>query len=351
MKFLIIRFSSIGDIVLTTPVVRCLKTQIVTAEIHYLTKQSFAPIFKANPYIDKLHYLQDDLDAVIEELKREDFDYVIDLHHNLRTLKVKRALGKKSFSFNKLNIEKWMLTAIKMDIMPEVHIVDRYMETVESFGVKDDERGMEYFIPDDEHIHESDIPAAQLAGYIGLVIGGAHNTKKYPVEKWKELCAQLNHPVILLGGKEDHEDGEAIAAVDPVKVYNACGKFSLNESADLVRRAKLIITNDTGMMHVAAAFKKPVISLWGNTVPEFGMYPYYGNGDMEEIVSEKKMNRVGNREVVSAGKLYDIVEIDNLSCRPCSKIGYDKCPLGHFKCMRLISAETILERINKRLQS
>jgi ADP-heptose:LPS heptosyltransferase len=351
MKFLIIRFSSIGDIVLTTPVIRCLKTQIVTAEVHYLTKQSFAPIFKANPYIDKMHYLQDDLEPVIDELKKEDFDYIIDLHHNLRTLKVKKALGKKTFSFNKLNIEKWMLTAIKIDVLPEVHIVDRYMETLRSFGVKNDERGLDYFIPDDEHVRESDIPAAQLAGYIGVVIGGAHNTKKYPVEKWKELCAKLDHPVILLGGKEDRQEGEDIASIDSIKIYNACGKFSLNESADLVRRAKLVITNDTGLMHVAAAFKKPVMSLWGNTVPEFGMYPYYGDGegDMEEIVSEKKMNRLGNFEVVSAGKLYDIIEIGGLSCRPCSKIGYNKCPLGHFKCMRLISAETMLERINKRL--
>src|SRR5689334_7739334 len=113
MKFLVIRFSSIGDIVLTSPVVRCLKTQVATAEVHYLTKQSFAPIFTANPYIDKMHYLQDNLDSIIETLKQEDFDYVIDLHHNLRTLKVKRALNKKTFSFNKLNIEKWLLTGLK----------------------------------------------------------------------------------------------------------------------------------------------------------------------------------------------------------------------------------------------
>src|SRR5215213_4169411 len=104
MKFLIVRFSSIGDIVLTTPVVRCIKTQIVTAEVHYLTRQSFAPIFAANPYIDKMYYLKDDLQAVIEQLQQEDYDYIIDLHHNVRALKVKSALKKKAFSFNKLNI-------------------------------------------------------------------------------------------------------------------------------------------------------------------------------------------------------------------------------------------------------
>lgn len=350
MKFLIVRFSSIGDIVLTTPVVRCLKTQVVTAEVHYLTKQSFAPIFAANPYIDKMHYLQDDLEQVIAQLQQEDFDYVIDLHHNLRSLKVKRGLGKQSFSFNKLNIEKWLLTTFKWNIMPDVHIVDRYLETVSTFGVKNDGKGLDYFIPDDEHVKEEDIPASHLAGYIGLVIGGAHNTKKYPLHKWKELCSKLDHPVILLGGKEDREMGEEIAAVDPVKVYNACGKFSLNESADLTRRAKLIVTNDTGLMHVAAAFKRPVISLWGNTVPEFGMYPYYGVDEVHEEIAAKKVSASGNKETVSAGKDYDVIEINELSCRPCSKIGYSKCPLGHFKCMEKIGVETVMGRVWERVK-
>lgn len=343
MKFLIIRFSSIGDIVLTTPVVRCLKTQVVTAEVHYLTKQSFASIFAANPYIDKMHYLRDDLQQLIEELKQEDFDYVIDLHHNIRSLKVKRGLGKQTFSFNKLNIEKWLLTTAKLNLMPNAHIVDRYMKTIEGFGVKNDGRGLDYFIPDKEHVKEEDIPASHLAGYIGLVIGGAHNTKKYPLHKWKELCERLDHPVILLGGKEDRAEGEAIAAVDPIKVYNACGKFSLNESADLVRRAKLIVTNDTGLMHVAAAFQKPVISLWGNTVPQFGMYPY--SNEVHKEIAAKKVSASGNRETVSAANNYDVIEVKNLSCRPCSKIGYDRCPVGHFKCMERISVETVVARV------
>src|ERR1700678_2104315 len=128
MKFLVIRFSSIGDIVLTTPVVRCLKKQLVTAEVHYLTKVAFRPILEANPYVDKIHCLSDDLAAVMETLRREDYDYVIDLHHNLRSLKVKRALSKKAFSFRKLNIEKWLYTNLKWNRLPAVHIVDRYME-------------------------------------------------------------------------------------------------------------------------------------------------------------------------------------------------------------------------------
>jgi ADP-heptose:LPS heptosyltransferase len=333
MKFLIIRFSSIGDIVLTTPVVRCLKKQIATAEIHYLTKSSYSPIVAFNPYIDKVHYLENDMAEVIRELKMEDFDYVIDLHHNVRSLKVKESLGKKSFSFGKLNAEKWIYTNFKMNLLPSMHIVDRYMKTVESFGVKNDGAGLDYFIGEEEFVKMEDIPASHQAGYIGIVIGAALNTKKYPIHKVKHLCAALKHPIMLLGGLEDADEGERIAAVDSIKIYNACGKFTLNESADLVRRAKLIITNDTGLMHIAAAFKRPAITLWGNTVPEFGMFPYYGDNYLSHQDQQP----------------YDIVEIRNLRCRPCSKIGYDKCPRKHFKCMELIETNILLEKINRRL--
>ncbi|GAC1451150.1 MAG: glycosyltransferase family 9 protein [Chitinophagaceae bacterium] len=333
MKFLIIRFSSIGDMVLTTPVVRCLKKQVLTAEVHYLTKKTFAKIVEANPYIDKIHYLDHDLAATINLLQQEDFDYVIDLHHNLRTASVKRALQKKGFSFNKLNLQKWLLTAFKINKMPAAHIVDRYMETIASFGVKNDGAGLDYFIAPGDVVKEKDIPTSHQAGYIGLVIGAAYNTKKYPLHKLEVFCKTVNHPVIILGGKEDAVTGQQLSAIDPFKIYNACGKFNLSESADLVRRAKLIITNDTGLMHIAAAFKRPVISLWGNTVPAFGMYPYYGE------------NYLSHRQQLP----YDIMEVNHLSCRPCSKIGYNKCPRGHFNCMELIAVEELLQKTNGRL--
>jgi ADP-heptose:LPS heptosyltransferase len=341
LKFLIIRFSSIGDIVLTTPVIRCLKKQVVTAEVHYLTKYSFRYLIESNPYIDKCHFLHDDIGEIIDDLKKEDFDYVIDLHHNLRTLKIKRQLGKKSFSFNKLNIEKWLQTTFKYNILPDVHIVDRYMETLEDFGVKNDGAGLDYFIPDQDRVKENDIPAAHLGGFIGVVIGAALNTKKYPLHKMEAFCKQVDHPVVLLGGKEDFDDGEKIAAHDPFKIYNACGKFRLNESADLVRRAKLVVTNDTGLMHIATAFNRTVISLWGNTVPEFGMYPYYGDNFLYGGLI--KPGHHGYRLP------YDILEVKNLECRPCSKIGYKKCPLGHFKCMEQIEVSLLLKIVRERL--
>lgn len=310
MKFLVIRFSSIGDIVLTTPVVRCLKQQVPGAEVHFLTKQQFKPIVAPNPYIDKVMLLEHSFELMIHELKQEQYDCIIDLHHNLRTLRIKRALKAKSFSFNKLNIQKWVRTALRINVLPKVHIVDRYLATLKKFGVRNDGLGLDYFIPATEEVTQKDIPTSHQFGYIGVVIGAAHHTKKLPIHKLKELCSKINYPVILLGGPEDRAAGDEIAAVDDIKIYNACGKFKLNESADLVRKARVIISHDTGLMHIAAAFRKPIISVWGNTVPAFGMAPYYGD----------YQNKESRMEV-------------NVWCRPCSKIGYKKCPLGHFKCM------------------
>lgn len=311
-KFLIIRFSSIGDIVLTSPVIRCLKKQIPGAQVHFLTKESFRGLVSNNPYVDKVQVLGTSWELMMHQLAYEEYDYIIDLHHNLRTLRIKRALPTaRAFSFNKLNIEKWLFTAFKINRLPQVHIVDRYLDTLKSFGVVNDGKGLDYFLPEKDKVNAKDLPASHLFGYVGVVIGAALATKQMPVHKLKELCAQIHYPIVLLGGPEDRAAGEEIAAVDPIKVYNACGKFSLNESADLVHRAHLVITHDTGLMHIAAAFKKPIVSVWGNTVPEFGMWPYYGD---EKVNSE-------------------ISEVAGLSCRPCSKIGYRKCPKGHFKCM------------------
>ncbi|HTB53104.1 MAG TPA: glycosyltransferase family 9 protein [Ferruginibacter sp.] len=329
-KFLIIRFSSIGDIVLTTPVIRCLRKKYPEAEIHFLTKESFKGIVITNPHINKVHTLGDDFELMLNELKAEQFDYIIDLHHNLRTLRVKRFLkGVKSFSYNKLNVEKFIYTKLKINLLPKKHIVDRNIETVKKLGVINDGLGLDYFIPEKDVVQKKEIPMSHQFGYIGIVIGATMATKKLPLHKLKELCNAINHPIILLGGKDDYATGNAIAMLDDTKIYNSCGKFNLNESADLVRNAKLIISHDTGLMHIAAAFQKPIISVWGNTVPEFGMYPYYGVRSLQESSN---------------------IEVKKLSCRPCSKIGYDKCPKKHFKCMEEINITEISDLAYKYLR-
>jgi ADP-heptose:LPS heptosyltransferase len=335
MKFLILRLSSIGDIVLTTPVVRCLKTQLPEVELHYLIKPQFQTVMANNPYLSKIHlYQKDNWPRMIAELKAEKFDFIIDLHNNVRTLRLKTALKLPSFSFKKLNFRKLVFTKLKWNVMPRhIHIIDRYLKTVEPFGVHNDGGGMDYFIKPEEEIQLKDIPASHHAGYIGLVIGASFYTKKLPVYKLQELCQKLDHPIILLGGPEDAEEGEEIMKVDPIKVYNACGKFSLNESADLVRKAKLVIAHDTGLMHIAAALKKGVIAVWGSTTPSFGMYPYYGSNFLSH----------------QQGMPYDDVQVHKLWCRPCTKIGRHKCPQGHFKCMKNISIDEMVGKVNARL--
>lgn len=314
LKILILRFSSIGDIVLTTPVIRCLKKQLPESEIHYLTKSAFQPVLAANPYIDKLHVLDHELQKTIGTLRAEEFQYVIDLHHNLRTLLIKTRLGVKASSFKKLNFEKWMLVNFKKNILPPVHIVDRYLKTVEFLGVKNDNQGLDYFFQNEHRLTQ--LLPSDFQSYAGLVIGAQHATKRLPQYKLIEICKKLNQPIVLLGGKDDFERGEEIRVNAGKHIFNGCGKFSLDQSAYLVKMANVIITHDTGLMHIAAAFNKAIISVWGNTVPEFGMFPYQ--------VEQSK-----------------IVEVNGLSCRPCSKIGYRKCPLGHFKCMNDINVDDI----------
>lgn len=314
LKVLVIRFSSIGDIVLTTPVVRCLKTQRPDIELHYVTKASYRFLIADNPYIDKIHVLEESLWGLIGKLRQEKFDVIIDLHNNLRTLQLKTALGVESYSFNKLNWEKWLFVNLKVKAMPSVHIVDRYLDAVRKLGIINDDRGLDYFIPYKDIIEPDWLPVTHQNGYVAYAIGGQHETKKLPLERMIELCQKISYPIVLLGGKEDADNGEAIEqALGKERVYNACGKCNFNQSASLVQQSKLVFSHDTGLMHVAAAFKKKVYSIWGNTVPEFGMYPYQTN--------------------------FVILENRQLDCRPCSKIGNKRCPKGHFKCMNELSLQ------------
>ena len=324
-KILIIRFSSIGDIVLTTPVIRCLKQQIPNCEVHYLTKKSFKGILENNPNITKIYSFEKKIQEVTQQLKKENFDFVVDLHNNLRSMQVKRILSKPSSSFSKLNFKKFILVKFKINKMPAVHVVDRYMKAVEKLGVINDNKGLDYFIPKKDEVAISTLPATHHNGYLGFVIGAKHFTKQLPVEKIIAICKKINSPIVLLGGKEDDLRAQEIEKAVGATIYNACGKYNLNQSASLIKQAIKIISHDTGLMHIAAAFKKDIVSVWGNTVPAFGFAPYL------------------------PGEGSKIVEVKNLSCRPCSKIGYNKCPKGHFKCMELIAVNEIVNMVNHRL--
>jgi ADP-heptose:LPS heptosyltransferase len=325
IKYLIIRFSSIGDIVLTSPVIRVLKQQVEDSEIHYLTKEQYKGILENNPNIDKIHILKKSFSETISELRKEGFDYIIDLHHNLRTMRIKNRLKVMDFSVNKLNREKWIMVRFKKDKLPEKHIVDRYLDCLKVFDIKNDGKGLDYFIPSQDIIDLKSLPQNLSNGYIVFSIGGQHVTKQLPPESIIEICINIHYPIILLGGKEDFSTGEIISE-NLDNVINLCGKYNLNQSASLVEQAKLIITHDTGLMHIAAAFKKIIFSVWGNTIPEFGMTPYCAD---------------------SASKIF---EVKDLSCRPCSKIGYKECPKKHFKCMKDQDLKSIYNTCNTLLK-
>ena len=277
LKILVVRFSSIGDIVLTTPVVRMLKTQLNT-EVHFLTKAPFVSLFKNNPYVDSVFQIDKSINEVISDLKKENYDYVIDLHNNLRTQILKITLGVAAKSFNKLNWEKFLLTNFKTNILPDVHIVDRYLDTVKFLGITNDNKGLDFFLSDADKVDLAESPK----DYIAFVIGGEHATKMLPTEKIISIINKLNESVVLIGGLEDFERGKEIIAATE-NTFNSCGKYNINQSAYLVKNAKHVITHDTGMMHIAAAFKKKIYSVWGNTIPQFGMYPYMAASDSKII--------------------------------------------------------------------
>ncbi|QCR24559.1 glycosyltransferase family 9 protein [Pontibacter sp. SGAir0037] len=321
LKILVIRFSSIGDIIYTTPVVRALKQQLPGAEIHFLTKKSFSFMFNHNPYVDRLHLLKDKLSDTIKDLKAEKYDYVIDLHNSLRSAMVKVALGVKSSTYKKERIKKVLAIRFKINKIEPVHLVDRYFKAVKFLGVANDQQPIDYFLAGDYQV-EHLLPESHHKGYVAFIIGATHFTKRMPNEKVISICRSLQKPVVLLGGKDVEENGRIIQQGAGAHVVSTCGKISMNESVFLVKQADKVIGFDTGLTHISEAFNKDLVSIWGSTVPELlGVQPYLVSNHYEAGVE--------------------------LPCRPCSKFGLPKCPLGHFKCMHDIDEASIVAFANR----
>ena len=322
-KLLIIRFSSIGDIVLITPVLRAIKQQYPgETEVHVLTKHSYAGVLEGNPNVNKIHTIDNSVKEVMIELKNVHFDYVIDLHNNIRSRAVKSALNCPSFTVRKYNIQKWLWVNFGINRMPQNHIVDRYLETLQSFGIKADDLGLEYYIPSTERFPVDDMPEIMRKPYIAFAVGATHEGKKFSLQRIVDVVKAIDQPVVLTGGKEDAAAGDAITSACGNRVYNGCGKWSLHRSADVVDRAELILTGDTGMMHIASALGKKMISLWGCTVPGLGMSAYKPH-PLSIILEPKPRNRI------------------RLHSRPCSKLG-NRCKYGmDNRCIDQIEIEEI----------
>ena len=320
MKVLVVRFSSIGDIVLTSPVVRALRLQL-DAEVHFITKKKFSAVVANNPGIEKIYTIEKEITEVTSQLKKENYDYIIDLHKNLRSRRLIFSLGVRSVSFDKINIEKWLRVHTRINYLPNVHLVDRYFEGLKKVGIENDGEGLEYF----HGLNEKDL--AQLIPrekYIAIVLGATYYTKRIPKEKIIYIVENADLPCVLLGGIDVLELAEELTTALPAAI-NKVGKLSLNKSAAIVAHSQFTISGDTGLMHIAAAFKVPTMVFWGSTARELGMYPYYGEKHHTPSV--------------------DIVN-NEISCSPCSKIGKDRCPKGHFKCMLELKENDILKGLN-----
>ena len=298
--------------------IRCLKEQVEEVEIHFVTKKTFLPVLRGNPHIYKIHVLENNIDSLISQLKIEEFDHIIDLHRSIRSQRIKSRLKIMSFTVKKINFRKFLMIRFKINRLPDLHIVDRYLETVRLFDVANDGKGLDYFIPPEDEVSLNDLPENFQKGFVALVTGAMHGTKQMPLEKMIDICLKLKQPVILLGGKREQSIARKIKEQTGDNVYNGVGQYNINQSASLIRQSRLVITPDTGLMHIAAAFKKKILSVWGHTIPEFGMYPY---------------------EPDPASKIF---ETKGLSCRPCTKIGKEKCPKGHFRCMNDIDNDAIV---------
>ncbi len=318
-KVLILRFSSIGDIVLTSPVVRCLRMQ-ADVSIHYLTKRSFRPLLEANPHIDKVIVIENSVMECLSALRQERYDYVLDLHGSLRSWQLKCLLPVPFLHFPKSNFSKWRLVHAIGARAPVRHVVERYFEAVSSFGVRYDGQGLDYFLPPGRRMPALPIPAG--TPYLAFVIGAAHATKTLPPHKVIGICRKLSAQVLLLGGPAEAAAGAQVARAAGPHVHNLCGALDLHGAAMVIRDARRVICPDTGMMHIAAAFGKEILSVWGSTVPAFGMWPYLPAG------------------MADRGRRF---EVGGLSCRPCSKIGHRQCPKGHFRCMEDQSVQEIAD--------
>jgi len=323
-KILIIRLSSLGDILLTTPFVRAIKTQFPHIKIDMLIREEYADVIKLNPYLNsKLFFKKNDQDynKLIEQLRDNRYELVIDLQSNLRSKKIVSSLNIKAVKFNKRSFDKFLLVNFKINKLKEAPPIPiRYANTIQS--IKLDDQGIDLFT--DKSANSVLIGKNNL---IGFCQGARHFTKRWLNEYFIELGNKLvenGYSVVLFGGKIDIEICTELAA-------KISGAINLSNDDDLLQTAsdmklcKAVVCNDSGLMHTASAVGTKVIAIFGSTVKEFGFAPYNCNNLILENIS--------------------------LTCRPCSHIGRSECPKKHFECMKSIKPEFVFEQLKSLLNT
>ena len=338
-KILIIRLSSIGDIVLTSPLVRVLRQRYPSSKIDFVVQKKYAELIRFNPNLNLCYEFDStkgfpDLRSLKAKIRKEGYDIIIDIHNNFRSRYLRANIGaSKVVTINKRIFERIMLVKFKKSYYRGiVSVADRYIEPMQSFGIQNDGRGLELFIPKEIRNNVKIILAQEGIqsdeNIIGFCQSSKHVTKCWPFERFAEfgirLAKEWNKPIVLFGGPEDAQKCAMIVQLIQAKLENHpiidfSGKLSLLETAEMMKACNVILTNDSGLMHIAAAMKRKIVAIFGSTVEEFGFYPI----GTECIVLNKQ----------------------SLKCRPCSHIGLDSCPKKHFCCMMDIQIEEVCQAI------
>ncbi|MEP0985500.1 glycosyltransferase family 9 protein [Ekhidna sp.] len=331
MNILIIKSGSVGDLLLITPIIRRLKTEM-DANVFLAIDENYHALFSENPYIDQFLSYNEKLTNLRKILTKYEFSHVIDLQNSWRSFRIRKMAGGNHLIFKKQFLKEWIYLKLKINLLSKSHVVDQYFQLVNSIDIKPDHLGIDFYIPEKDEVENNWLPKSHQAGYAALAINAKHFTQKLPTNRLIELCDRINKPIVLVGNKEDlpvanevesffkhgtKEQEEVIEGLNKKTIiFNACGKFNFNQAASIIKNARWVFAYDNDMMHVASAFNKSLYTIWGNTTPLFGKYPYQSK--------------------------FTVFENNKLSCRPCTLKGFANCPKGHFKCMNEVTFDFYL---------
>lgn len=331
-NILVIRLSSIGDIVLTSPIIRSIKNSYPDSKVFFLTFENYGDTIKYNPRIDvKVLVSKKDLKTNISNyinnnlnwFKKIKFDAIIDLQNNRYSNKIIQHLNySKLFKINKRRFHKLSLVYLKKPLIKDFNVVDNYFLCFkDELAIKKDNLGLEFWMEGEKDYLSKKSPKDNKL-IISIAPGAAHRTKQWLPEYFVELINLLSssfkNKVVfqLLGSANERALSDYIESKVNIQINNYVAKTSLLETANLIDKSNLIITNDTGLMHIATARQTPIVAIFGSSVRELGFQPYKAN--------------------------FKIVEKD-LWCRPCSHIGRKNCPLIHFNCMKQIKPKQVFK--------
>ena len=314
-RVLCVRFSSIGDVLLTTPLLRALQRRHPTDELYFVTKRAMAPLVEDNPHVSAVVALEpgERITDLARRLRALAPTHGLDLHGSVRSRALRLLVPARWSGYSKRKIARTALIAAKVDLYrTPVPVAERYFEAARAFDVTPDGGPPEFFLSAAARermaswLRERGLGEAGGGGpFLAIAPGAAHATKRWPLDHWRVLAERLRRmgfALLAVGGPDDR----ALITELGAGVVNAAGELSLQETGACLARARVVVSGDTGVMHMATGVGTPVVALFGPTVEEFGFFPYRARATVIQR---------------------------NLTCRPCSAMGSERCPLGHHRCL------------------